>query len=170
MATNQTPHSLPSCYPAVPPVFEIEANKSGTFTFSDADHLYQLLEEASLARIGSTVIFDLVSLAQEELAEQVSRKNQEKSMQVQRIEQDQASVSDEKKFMIRMYYVLFPWFQTTGHADGSGSEFSADEDEPIPGVVTMEHYRPQHFLGSVHNLVQSLPSTLRLIRVSEEES
>ena len=65
------PPSLPSCYPAVPPVFEIEANKSGTFTFSDADHLYQLLEEASLARIGSTAIFDLVSLAQEELAELV---------------------------------------------------------------------------------------------------
>ena len=95
MTSNHiSPLSLPSCYPAVPPVFEIEANKSGTFTFLDADHLYRLLEETSLARIGSTAIFDLVSLAQEELAELVSRKDQEMSVQVERAGLDEPSVSN----------------------------------------------------------------------------
>ena len=90
-------------------MFEIEANKSGTFTFSDADHLYQVLEETSLARIGTAMIFDLVYVAQEELVEKVSRKNQEKGMQFQGIQQTEASVSDWRNSIVTNHYIFcFP--------------------------------------------------------------
>ena len=108
MTSNHvSPLSLPSCYPAVPPVFEIETNKSGTFTFSDADRLYRLLEEMSLARIGSTAIFDLVSLAQEELAELVSRKDQDMSVQVEEAGLDDHLLSDWRKFYNKNLSHLF---------------------------------------------------------------
>ena len=60
--------SFPDNYPSVPPVFEIEANQSGSFTFRDADHLFDLFMVESLKRVGQMMVFDLVSLAQEHLS------------------------------------------------------------------------------------------------------
>ena len=52
--------SLPPNYPSVPPVIEIETNESGTFTYSDADSLYDRLMEEANQHIGATMVFDLV--------------------------------------------------------------------------------------------------------------
>ena len=60
--------SLPANYPCVPPVLEIEASESGNFSYRDADDLYQLLMEESLKRIGGTMVFDLITFAQEYMA------------------------------------------------------------------------------------------------------
>ena len=57
--------SLPASYPCVPPVFEIEANASGSFNYSDADDLFDLLMKESLNRVGDMMVFDLVTIAQD---------------------------------------------------------------------------------------------------------
>ena len=62
------PSSLPCNYPCVPPVFEIEANQSGSFSYRDADNLFELLMEESLKCVGQTVVFDLVSLTQDHMS------------------------------------------------------------------------------------------------------
>ena len=59
------PPSLPPNYPCVPPVFEIEANKSGSFSYRDADDLFDLLMMESFKRVGGMMIFDLVTIAQD---------------------------------------------------------------------------------------------------------
>lgn len=58
-------HSLPPNYPCVPPVFEIEANQSGSFSYLDADELFDLLMAESINRIGGMMVFDLVTITQE---------------------------------------------------------------------------------------------------------
>ena len=57
--------SLPASYPCVPVVFEIEANTSGSFSYKDADDLFDLLMKESLNRVGAMMIFDLVTIAQD---------------------------------------------------------------------------------------------------------
>ena len=59
------PPSLPPNYPCVPPVFEIEANKSGSFSYQDADDLFDLLMMESYKRVGGMMVFDLVTIAQD---------------------------------------------------------------------------------------------------------
>lgn len=59
--------SLPDNYPCVPPVFEIEANQSGSFDYRDADDLFESLMEESLKRVGGMMVFDLVTFAQEHM-------------------------------------------------------------------------------------------------------
>ena len=49
----------------MPPVFEIEANRSGSFTYNDADDLFDLLMRESINRVGDMMIFDLVTIAQD---------------------------------------------------------------------------------------------------------
>lgn len=71
--------------------------------------------------------------------------------------------------------VLSSWPQGTGFAavDGSNllSQSSSDDEESLGlAATTMEHYRPQYFLGPVYKWVQSLPPTLKLTRVSENGS
>ncbi len=46
-------------------MFEIEANRSGSFTYRDADELFDLLMAESINRIGGMMVFDLVTFAQE---------------------------------------------------------------------------------------------------------
>lgn len=58
-------YSLPASYPCVPPVFEIEANSSGSFSYHDADDLFDLLMRESINRVGAMMVFDLVSIAQD---------------------------------------------------------------------------------------------------------
>ena len=60
-------HSLPADYPCAPPVFEIEANQSGSFSFTHADKLYDLLMKESYKRVGRMMIFELVAIAQEHM-------------------------------------------------------------------------------------------------------
>ena len=52
----------------MPPVFEIEANQSGSFTYRDADVLFDLLMEECLKRAGEMMMFDMISIAQEHLS------------------------------------------------------------------------------------------------------
>ena len=59
---------MPANYPSVPPILEIEANQSGSFTYRDADNLFDLLMEESLKRVGEMMVFDLVTIAQEHMA------------------------------------------------------------------------------------------------------
>ena len=60
--------SFPGNYPCVPPVFEIEANQSGSFNYRDADELFDLLMLEALKRVGEMMVFDLISLAQEHMS------------------------------------------------------------------------------------------------------
>lgn len=62
--------SFPPNYPSVPPVFEIEANKSGSFTYRDADALFDLMMVESLKRVGEMMVFDLITMAQDHLSGQ----------------------------------------------------------------------------------------------------
>lgn len=57
--------SLPPNYPCVPPIFEIEANKSGSFSYRDADDLFHLLMMESFKRVGGMMVYDLVTMAQD---------------------------------------------------------------------------------------------------------
>ncbi len=59
--------SLPANYPAVPPVFEIETNQSGSFNYHDADDLFDLLMKESLNQLGEIMIFNLINTAQEHM-------------------------------------------------------------------------------------------------------
>ena len=59
---------MPANYPSVPPILEIEANQSGSFTYRDADNLFDLLMEESLKRVGEMMVFDLVTIVQEHMA------------------------------------------------------------------------------------------------------
>lgn len=67
---------MPPNYPSVPPVFEIEANTSRTFSYSDADELYEQLMHEAMQRIGGTVVFDLVSIALDALPDLMKRRSQ----------------------------------------------------------------------------------------------
>ena len=58
-------HSLPPNYPCVPPVFEIEANKSGSFSYRDADELFDLLMTESINLVGGMMVFDLITITQD---------------------------------------------------------------------------------------------------------
>ena len=60
-------HSLPPNYPCVPLVFEIEANRSGSFNYHDADDLFDLLMTECINRVGGMMVFDLVTIAQDYL-------------------------------------------------------------------------------------------------------
>jgi hypothetical protein len=66
--------SLPPSYPCVPPVFEIEANSSGSFSYHDADDLFDLLMRESINRVGGMMIFDLVTIAQDYMPDLIERK------------------------------------------------------------------------------------------------
>lgn len=46
-------------------MFEIEANSSGSFSYHDADDLFDLLMRESINRVGAMMVFDLVSIAQD---------------------------------------------------------------------------------------------------------
>ena len=48
-------------------MFEIEANESGSFGFTHADKLYDILMKESYKRVGEIMIFDLVAIAQEHM-------------------------------------------------------------------------------------------------------
>jgi hypothetical protein len=52
----------------VPPILEIEANQSGSFSYRDADGLFERLMVESLNRVGEMMVFDLVTMAQEYMA------------------------------------------------------------------------------------------------------
>jgi hypothetical protein len=52
----------------VPPILEIEANQSGSFSYRDADGLFDRLLVESLDRVGEMMVFDLVTMAQEYMA------------------------------------------------------------------------------------------------------
>ena len=60
--------SFPNNYPCVPPVFEIEANQSGSFNYRDADDLFDLLMAESLKRVGEMMVFDLITFTQERMS------------------------------------------------------------------------------------------------------
>ncbi len=62
--------SFPDNYPCVPPIFEIEANQSGSFNYRDADDLFDLLMAESLKRVGEMMVFDLVTFAQDHMTGQ----------------------------------------------------------------------------------------------------
>ena len=63
--TSTHTRSLPPNYPCVPPVFEIEANQSGSFSYRDADELFDLLMVESINQVGGMMVFDLVTIAQD---------------------------------------------------------------------------------------------------------
>ena len=46
-------------------MFEIEANSSGSFSYRDADNLFEMLVKEAAGRVGDMMIFDLVTMAQD---------------------------------------------------------------------------------------------------------
>lgn len=69
--------SLPPNYPCIPPVFEIETNQSQSLSYRDADQLYDLLMMEATNGLGRGVIFSLVSIARDFVAELLERRLQE---------------------------------------------------------------------------------------------
>ena len=70
-------------------------NRSGTFTYSNADNLFDLLMVESLGRAGAPVLFDLISKAQEftrDLTDQQRKRRREQEEAERRLRD-----GDEKK-------------------------------------------------------------------------
>ena len=62
---NENSHfcSLPSQYPVIPPIFEIEGH--GSLSSAKADKLYSLLMKEAGSRLNTLMIYDLIAIAQE---------------------------------------------------------------------------------------------------------
>ncbi|CAB4032451.1 kinase-like domain-containing, partial [Paramuricea clavata] len=54
---------LPSQYPVIPPIFEIEGH--GSLSSAKADKLYSLLMKEACSRLNSLMIYDLITIAQD---------------------------------------------------------------------------------------------------------
>ena len=67
--------SLPSQYPIIPPIFEIEGH--GSLSSAKADELYSILMKESSLRLNSLMIYDLITIAQE-FAQETMTKIREK--------------------------------------------------------------------------------------------
>ena len=72
--------SLSQDYPNVPPVFEIEANRSRSFTFSDADRVYDALMATSISSVGDMMIFSLVTVAKDTIRD-IQQENVQRARQ-----------------------------------------------------------------------------------------
>jgi hypothetical protein len=66
---------LPSQYPIIPPIFEIEGH--GSLSSAKADELYSVLMEEACSRLNTLMIYDLISVAQD-FVEQMMAKVREK--------------------------------------------------------------------------------------------
>lgn len=83
--------SLPSEYPIIPPIFEIEGH--GSLSSAKADELYSLLMNEACSRLNSLMIYDLITIAQEFVQEtiQVIKEKRRK---------EEVIVNDEKVCMV----------------------------------------------------------------------
>ena len=80
--------SLPSQYPIIPPIFEIEGH--GSLSSAKADELYSVLMKEADSRLNSLMIYDLITIAQE-FVEETMTKIREKRKKMEKL-----SISNEE--------------------------------------------------------------------------
>ena len=140
--------SLPPNYPCVPPVFEIETNKSGSFTFSEADNLYDQLMQTAITRLGSTMIYDLITMSQDYMQEIIKKKKE--NISSQEIREDRTIRTETETTET----------ETKTIVTGTGAE----QNEVI--IKEYDYYRPKQFVGSISDIISRLPSNVQITRVS----
>ena len=62
---------MPSQYPYIPPIFEIEGH--GSLSSAKADELYSVLMKEACSRLNSLMIYDLITIAQEFVQETMAK-------------------------------------------------------------------------------------------------
>ena len=139
--------SLPSNYPCVPPVFEIETNKSGSFTFSEADNLFDQLMQTAITRLGGTMIYDLIIMSQDYMQEIIKKKKE--TLSSQEIREDRTIRTETETTET----------ETETIVTGTGAE----KTEVI--IKECDYYRPKQFVGSISDIINKLPSNVQITRV-----
>lgn len=159
--------SLPHNYPCVPPVLEIETNQSGSFTFADADNLFDQLMQTAITRLGSTMIYDLITQSQDLMPGLIQRKKEEtqirKDMEEERrkdIELNDALRSKKKGFIPDKL-----WSDLIANSEFETKEEEEQEEEGMSFVSSGKHYHPKLFVGSISNIIQKLPSSIQITRI-----
>ena len=159
--------SLPHNYPCVPPVLEIETNQSGSFTFADADNLFDQLMQTAITCLGSTMIYDLITQSQDLMPGLIQRKKEEtqlrKDMEEERrkdIELNDALKSKKKGFIPDKL-----WSDLIANSEFESKEEEEQKEEGMSFVSSGKHYHPKLFVGSISNIIQKLPSSIQITRV-----
>lgn len=140
--------SLPPNYPCVPPVFEIETNRSGSFTFSEADNLFDQLMQTAMSRLGSTMIYDLITMSQDYMQEIIKKKKE--TLSSQEIKEDKIIRTETETTETKTETIV----------TGTGAE----QTEVI--IRECDYYRPKQFVGSISDIISKLPSNVQITRVS----
>jgi hypothetical protein len=141
--------SLPPNYPCIPPIFEIESNQSGSFTFAEADELFDKLMQIAMATIGRTMVYDLITYAQDYMQELIKKKK-DHLLALSTVTAE--TVTTETKQPV-----------TAGNAyKGSGMQTDEHHKEE---VMEQEHYHPRMFVGSLADVICKMPPSVQIIRV-----
>jgi hypothetical protein len=71
---------LPSQYPIIPPIFEIEGH--GSLSSAKADELYSILMEEACSRLNTLMIYDLISVAQDFVEQTIAKVREKRKKEI----------------------------------------------------------------------------------------
>jgi hypothetical protein len=71
---------LPSQYPIIPPIFEIEGH--GSLSSAKADELYSVLMEEACSRLNTLMIYDLISVAQDFVEQTIAKVREKRKKEI----------------------------------------------------------------------------------------
>ena len=133
-------YSLPSNYPCVPPVFEIESNQSGSFTFSEADELFEHLMGVAITRLGGTMLYELITLSQDHMQHLLVKKQATPTQVATETTFDTKEEKVDEELIIE----------------------KQEKDE----ILERDHYHPRMFV-TISKIVSQLSSNVQITRVSQ---
>lgn len=161
---------MPPNYPGVPPVFEIEANRSGTFTFTDSDELFDTLTKEAINRVGGTMLYDLITIAQEQLVQILDKREKERETRLTLDEERRQQIELDDALKSKKGSILGPLWGDVGVVEGAestenGAESTENRAEHLSFRNIDRTYHPREFIGSISNIIKKLSSNLQITRV-----
>ncbi|XP_028407695.1 uncharacterized protein LOC114530286 isoform X2 [Dendronephthya gigantea] len=126
---------LPSQYPVIPPIFEIEGH--GSLSSAKADKLYSLLMKEACSRLNTLMIYDLIAIAQEFVQETMKEVRERRKT-------EELSRKDEK-----------PKKEETK----SDNEETWDEYKDYGDIDLRD---TQRYIGHIHHVLEKVPSHLKI--------
>lgn len=156
-------------------MLEIEGNQAGSFTFADADKLFDTLMKEAINRLGGIMIFDLITLSQEQLTNALDKHKKDAEIRQHLDEERKKQIELEDALKSKKGFILSSlWSDLTVSSEDNGSgdqlegEGSLGEESQgcTPSFTNRRaNFHPGEFIGSITNIIKKLPPNLQITRV-----